>query len=52
MKTVRVGKNKQYNLELTLDGVVLIRFQLHSKVSIMLLSTFVNIFLGLSVFTH
>lgn len=27
MKIVRVGKNKQYDLELTLDEVVLIRFQ-------------------------
>jgi len=27
MKTVRVGKNKQNDLELTLDEVVLLRFQ-------------------------
>lgn len=39
MKIVRVGKNKQYDLELTLDEVVLIRLELHFKVSVILLST-------------
>lgn len=38
MKIARVGKNNQYELELTLGEVVLTRLELHCEVFVILLS--------------